>query len=62
MAKRTWTPREVSILKKMMEEGYPKAAIAQRLGRTHGQVHDKWRTIKRKEKAEREAAKDAKDA
>ncbi len=41
-----WTERDVEVLRSMMEDGYPHKAIAERLGRTVGQVRDKWRSIK----------------
>jgi DNA-binding NarL/FixJ family response regulator len=43
---RKWTEREVEILREMMADSYPHAAIAARLGRTVGQIRDKWRTVK----------------
>ncbi len=44
--KRNWTEREVEILREMMRDSYPHAAIATRLGRTVGQIRDKWRSVK----------------
>lgn len=43
---RRWTERDVEVLRSMMADGYPVKAIAERLGRTVGQVRDKWRAVK----------------
>jgi DNA-binding NarL/FixJ family response regulator len=40
-----WTEREISILRKMTEQGYTLAIIAERLGRTIHSVHDKSKKL-----------------
>lgn len=43
---RKWETGEVETLRRMMAEGYPHKAIAERLGRTVSQIRDKWKRVK----------------